>query len=131
MAIEDPFIGIGWSFPPSFDRDLAQVETTTGLEDIRNSLRIILGTALGERVMNPMFGANLDSHVFEAMNTSQLSYVENLVRTAILYHEPRIDADEIAVEPDQPEGRLDIRIGFSVRGSNSRFNMVYPYYLER
>ncbi|MNZ21278.1 Lysozyme [compost metagenome] len=130
MALEDPFIGSGWSFPPAFDRKAASVTMSTGIRDIEESLRIIFSTALGERIMNPLFGCALDSSVFEVMNASRISYLENLIRTAIIYHEARIDADQITVEPDQPAGRLLIAIGYKVRGSNSRFNFVYPYYLN-
>jgi phage baseplate assembly protein W len=129
MAIEDPFIGRGWSFPPAFDKQEAGVAMSTGIRDIEESLRIIFTTALGERIMNPLFGCGLDDSVFEVMNTSRISYLENLIRTAIIYHEPRIDADQVTVEPDQFAGILTIGVGYKVRGSNSRFNFVYPYYL--
>ena len=131
MALEDQFIGSGWSFPPSFDQQTAGVVMSTGVRDIEQSLEIIFSTALGERLMNPLFGCALDSMVFEAMNTSHLSYLENMIRTAIIYHEARIDADRITVEPDPIEARLMIAIGYRVRGSNSRFNFVYPFYLNR
>lgn len=131
MALEDPFIGVGWSFPPAFDAASRAVLMSEGLQDIQESLRIILGTALGERLMRPDFGANLEDQVFETMNSSMVSYVENLIRTAIIYHEARIDADRITVTPNQAEGRLDIAVSYSVRGSNSRFNFVFPFYLER
>ncbi|SDN27093.1 GPW/gp25 family protein [Pseudomonas jinjuensis] len=130
MALEDPFIGSGWSFPPAFDKKAASVSMSSGIRDIEESLRIIFSTAFGERIMNPLFGCALDSSVFEVMNASRIAWLENLIRTAIIYHEARIDADQITVEPDQPAGRLLIAIGYKVRGSNSRFNFVYPYYLN-
>lgn len=130
MALEDPFIGSGWSFPPAFDKKAASVTMSSGIRDIEESLRIIFSTALGERIMNPLFGCALDSTVFEVMNASRIAYLENLIRTAIIYHEARIDADQITVEPDQLAGTLMIAVGYKVRGSNSRFNFVYPYYLN-
>ena len=130
MLSNEPFLGTGWSFPPTFDKQGAQVEMTFGVEDIERSLEIIFTTALGERIMNPAFGCSLDEMVFEAMNTSKLTYLENLLRTAILYHEPRIDADSIEVRPDAPEGTLWIHIGYTVRTTNSRFNFVYPFYVN-
>ncbi|MFZ5960893.1 GPW/gp25 family protein [Pseudomonas sp. QL9] len=130
MALEDPFIGSGWSFPPAFDKKAASVSMSSGIRDIEESLRIIFSTALGERIMNPLFGCALDSSVFEVMNASRIAWLENLIRTAIIYHEARIDADQITVEPDPLAGRLLIAIGYKVRGSNSRFNFVYPYYLN-
>lgn len=135
MQPEDRFIGRGWAFPPAFVKtgtagsERGEVAMTGGIEDIRQSLAIILGTVLGERIMRPDFGCNLEDQVFNAMNASMLSYVENLVKTAILYHEPRIDADQVSVTADQPAGRLDIKVSYVVRGANSRFNVVFPFYL--
>ena len=131
MATENDFIGTGWSFPPAFDKVAGGVEMRSGTADIEESLRIIFTTRLGERVMQPHFGAALDQHVFDPMNMSRLSYLEEQIKRAILYHEPRIDADEIAVSPDPNEGRLLVSISYKVRGANSRFNFVFPFYLER
>ena len=130
MSFDQPFLGRGWSFPPEFNRDLAAVEMTFGVEDIYKSLAIIFTTTLGERVMNPDFGCGLDEMVFEPMNSSMLSYVTNMLKTAILYHEPRIDAQRLEVESNAHEGILWLRVDFTVRGSNSRFNFVFPYYLS-
>jgi phage baseplate assembly protein W len=136
MAAEDRFIGRGWSFPPLFEAAgtgagaRGAVAMAEGVEDIRQALRILVSTTLGERLMRPEFGCALDERVFHPMNASMLSYVEALVRSAILYHEPRIDAERVEVTGDDPGGRLDIHVAFAVRGANSRFNMVFPYYLE-
>ena len=127
---DEPFLGTGWSFPPTFNSNkIAAVEMTSGIEDIEKSLEIIFTTSLGERIMNPKFGCNLEDMVFEPMNTSRLAYINNLLKTAILYHEPRIDADRIDLQPDPTEGVLLISIDYRVRGTNSRFNFVYPFYL--
>jgi phage baseplate assembly protein W len=128
MPFDDPFLGTGWSFPPTFDAGLAEVEMTAGVADIEKSLEIIFTTALGERIMNPAFGCSMEDMIFEPMNTSRITYIKNLLQTAILYHEPRIDADQIEVTPYDSEGMFLIEIGYTVRSTNSRFNFVYPYY---
>jgi len=99
-------------------------------DEIEQSLRVIFSTALGERLMRPDFGAGLDGEVFAPMNATRLAFIEERVRDAILFHEHRIDADSVRVTADQPAGRLLIEIGYRVRGANSRFNMVFPYYLN-
>ena len=129
MLTDNPFLGKGWGFPPRFNKGQAEVTMVSGVEDIHQSLEIIFTTALGERIMNPTFGCNLESMLFEPMNASRITYLENLINTAILYHEPRIDADQIELRPDQNEGVLWIHIEYTVRATNSRFNFVYPYYL--
>lgn len=129
MPLEDPFLGTGWSFPPTFDRGAAEVVMTSGVADIERSLEIIFTTALGERIMNPAFGCGLDGMVFDPMNAGNVAYLANLLKTAILYHEPRIDADAIDVRPDDLEGTLRLHVSYTVRATNSRFNFVYPFYL--
>lgn len=130
MTSEPQFLGTGWSFPPSFDNGVGEVVMTSGVDDICKSLEIIFTTALGERIMSPTFGCSLEEMLHEPMNTSRIAYLENLLETAILYHEPRIDADRIVVAPDHLEGLLRIEVGFRVRTSNSRFNFVFPFYLK-
>ncbi len=127
MAVEDAFIGTGWGFPPTFAN--GEVRLTSGVPNIEESLRIIVTTRLGERIMRPEFGCGRDEEVLGPMNSNRLTWIENVVRRAIVLHEPRVDAERIAVVADQPEGRLVIEIVYSVRGANSRFNFVFPFYL--
>jgi len=130
VPLELEFLGNGWSFPPAFIKASAGAAMTSGILDIERSLQIIFTTALGERIMQPTFGCSLEDALFEPMNSSRITYTENLIRTAILFHEPRIDADTIVIRPDQPEGVFWIEIGYVVRGSNSRFNFVFPFYIN-
>ena len=130
MPSDSDIIGRGWSFPPVFDHETAAVETTTGVEDIHQSLEIIFTTALGERIMNPTFGCSLQEMLLEPLNTSTVAYIKNLIETAILYHEPRIDAETIDLQQDNAQGMLHIDITYKVRGTNSRFNFVYPFYIN-
>jgi uncharacterized protein len=126
-----PFLGTGWGFPPTFDRALRGVIMVSGIEDVCQSLRILLDTALGERVMQPKYGANLENMVFEPMNTAILTYIEDIVRTAIVYHEARIKLIAVNMSTEmQYEGRVDINIVFELRSTNTRFNFVYPFYLQ-
>lgn len=125
------FLGRGWGFPPAFDRAGRHAVMTGGREDIERSIEILLGTRKGERVMRPDYGCNLDEMVFESFNLSLKTYLEDMVKTAILYHEPRIEPLEISIDDTFIyEGRLMIEIDYMIRATNSRFNMVYPFYLE-
>jgi uncharacterized protein len=131
MPFNETFLGTGWSFPPIFNRETAEVELTSGVPDIHKSLEILFTTSLGERVMNPTYGCSLEEVLFDTLDTSRLAYIENLLKTAILYHEARIDAQKIELRPEMPEGVLWIQISYTVRATNARFNFVYPYYLAR
>ncbi len=135
MSESAPFLGRGWSFPPTFsasrDSDCpGRTETVAGEEDIHQSLTILFNTALGERIVQPTYGCDLKSQVFQPMNASVLTFIEDMLRTGIIYHEPRIKTNFLTVKPEQHEGRLLIDINYTIRGTNTRFNFVYPFYLN-
>lgn len=126
-----PFTGTGWSFPPTFDRTEGMVFLTSDREDIERSLEILLGTVKGERLMQPSYGCNLDEMVFESFNLTMKNYLIDLIKTAILYHEARIEPEKIELdERFIHEGRILISIDYIIRSSNSRFNVVYPFYIN-
>lgn len=124
------FLGIGWSFPPTFLPNLGGVLSTSGQEDIQASLEILLSTALGERVMLPNYGSQMDDLVFAPLDTATQTLIVDRIRNAILYHESRISTEQIELMTDQlAAGLLIVKIVYRVRSTNSRYNFVYPYYL--
>jgi hypothetical protein len=125
MAVEDRFIGTGWSFPPRFAA--TGVEVTGGQQNIAESVRAIVTTQLGERVMRPDYGCIIESEIFQPMNASRITMIETVLRRAILLHEPRVDARRIAVTADQATGVLTVELEYEIRGSKSRFSLVLPY----
>ncbi len=132
--LHNSFLGRGWSFPPTFDRDLRSVTLVEDEVDIQQSLHILFSTSLGERIMRPDYGCNLRDFQFEPTNNTFLSYLEDLIENAILFHEPRIALDNIDIsrpdDMDLIEGRLRILLEYSIPGVNSRFNYVYDFYLN-
>ncbi|MGA2823054.1 MAG: GPW/gp25 family protein [Bacteroidales bacterium] len=125
----DSFLGTGWSFPPAFDKITDSVEMTSDELDIQRSLQILLTTRPGERVMQPDYGCNLDEMVFEPMTTTFKTHIREMVKTAILYYEPRIELNKIEIDDSQEtEGVILVIIDYTVRTTNTRFNYVFPYY---
>jgi len=125
------FLGTGWSFPPQFDNEGGRVDMLSDGEDIRSSLEILLSTRPGERVMLPNYGCNLDELLFEPLTTTMKTYMKDLIQTAILYHEPRIAVDKIElIDTGEMEGRILINIEYTIRSTNSRFNYVFPFYIQ-
>lgn len=131
MESKKAFLGTGWGFPPEFVKGRSEVVMTSDEEDIKKSLHILLTTQLGERVMLPEYGCNLEELLFEKLNRTLITYVVDLIKTAILYHEPRIDVLKIDISETNPiEGELIITIDYKVRATNSRTNFVFPFYRE-
>ena len=125
------FLGRGWDFPPAFDKQLKGVRMLEDEEDIQSSLHILLTTRIGERVMQPTYGCNLDELVFESLSTTFKSYIRDLVMSAILHHEPRIKLNSVELDDSRElEGFVMIEIDYTIRSSNTRFNYVYPYYIN-
>lgn len=126
------FLGTGWAFPPAFDSESGTVDMISNVEDINQSLNILLSTSLGERVMQPKYGCNLSDYLFESLSSSMIGYIKDRVESAILFYEPRIIAEKVEVTEDDSfdliEGRFTITVEYTVLGTNSRFNYVYDYY---
>jgi len=131
MLADSSFLGTGWSFPPAFRRGGADVEMAAGSEDIHQSLQILLSTRLGERVLQPEFGCDLTDILFEEIDQGLVNTLTSLISDAILVFEPRISLDNLDVSESADEpGLLLIQIEYTVSSTNSRFNMVYPFYLN-
>ena len=126
----DSFLGTGWAFPPTFTKGDQSVTMVDDEIDIQQSLHILLTTGVGERVMQWKYGCDMTRLLFEPMNTTLRTYMEDIVKTAILYFEPRIILDSLKLVPIQNEGRINIEVNYTIPGTNSRYNYVFPFYKE-
>lgn len=123
------FLGAGWKFP-------LQVNAQGGIamaryeQSIEESIYQILGTAPGERVMQPEFGCGMHEFVFAPNNPTTRTMVIDAVRRALVAFEPRIDVLTVNAEaPEQEENLLIIRVDYRVRANNTLENLVYPFYI--
>ena len=124
-----PFLGRGWSFPPSFNLKTLRVEMLEEEADIASSLEVLLTTTRGERVMLPQYGCNLEELVFENLDTRMKTLMADKIESAILYHEPRIELESVELDDSRElEGVVLIEVIYRVKSTNSRFNFVFPYY---
>lgn len=122
------FIGRGWAFPVHADT-LGRIAIVGGVANLERSMRIILGTYLGERPMRPDFGSLLKDFLFEGVTDDNAAAIATEVRRAIGSCEPRVLVDRVEVTPaDGPTGRFDIEIFYRVRETNDEHNLVVPFY---
>ena len=129
MSIDKTFLGTGWSFPPEFQGQAKAVKMVSDEEDIRHSLWILLSTAPGERTMQPAYGCGLRTLVFESISASVCTEMQDMIERAILFFEPRITLDRIVVCSDEiAQGLIEIELTYTIRTTNTRSNMVYPFY---
>lgn len=130
MALDAAFLGTGWAFPPAFDLRTKQALMVSAADDVRESLRILLSTTPGERVMQPSYGCNLRHLVFENIDESRITEIKDLIAKAVLFFEVRVSLDSVEVEfVDWPGGVLHVNLDYTIRSTNTRHNLVYPLYL--
>jgi phage baseplate assembly protein W len=98
-------------------------------EDIRQAIRLILGTIPGERAMRPDFGAGLHALAFEPLSARTIALARHRVEEALTSWEPRIDRITVDVSAEPSRGRLLLDIRYRVRATNIFYNLVYPFYL--
>lgn len=123
------FLGTGWSFPPVFDEQRSALRMVSADEDIRQSLIILLSTTPGERPVKPKYGCDLKSLLFEPIGGSTNYLIKDMIRTAVLFYEPRVDLNDIEIiKTREPEGIIDITLHYTVRSTNIRSNIVFPFY---
>jgi phage baseplate assembly protein W len=125
------FLGRGWDFPLGLDAG-GQIRRPPGPDEgIRQSIWTILSTAPGERVMRPDFGCGIHDLVFGVNDARTAGAVAVAVRSALALWEPRIDVLDVYPAPDAARPNLLlVEINYQVRSDNSRFNLVYPFYLD-
>lgn len=126
---KDSILGTGWNFPISFDTLNHRTLMVSGLEDVKQSIFIILNTTPGERVMEPEFGCDLNQLVFENINDSLKTKLNHIIYHALLNYEPRvrfIEAD--IIDKVETEGFIQVSVVFSLIITNTRHNVVFPFY---
>lgn len=128
MTTPSNFIGRGISFPLRID-ETGAIAMSEGGDDINASLRVVLMTAPGERVMRPEFGCRIWELLFEPINANTIGMMIEAVKEAVGRWEPRIDLDEVHVEPDPDrDGAVVIRLDYTIRVTNDQRNLVFPFY---
>lgn len=125
------FLGRGWAYPVAFDPSTGAVAEAEYEDDIKQSIRIIIGTSPGERVMRPDFGCGIHRLVFTAIDSAALARVEASVRDALTRYEARIELLEVSTDPlEAADGKLLVIIRYRVRATNQAGNLVYPFYFR-
>jgi len=128
-AQDREYIGQGWAFPLRIDPQ-GGIALAKGERDIEQAIRIILGTAPGERRMRPEFGCRIHELVFAPHNAATERLVADYVQEALERWEPRIELRDVAVAaaPGQ-EGALLVEVKYQVKDTHDERSIVYPFYL--
>lgn len=124
----EEFVGQGLSFPMKVTPggSLALVGND---EELRQAIRLILGTAYGERPMRPEFGCGIHDLVFAPANATTAGLAAYEVRRSLTRWEPRVDVDSVDVSFDEADtSRMYVSVTYKLKGSNDPRNLVFPFY---
>ncbi len=124
------YLGRGFGFPVTFSKGNKGVVMFEAEKDVQSSLEILMSTVIGERIMQPKFGASLHNYVFDSMDTTFRTFISEQVRYAILLNEPRVRLDNVEYEDKPLEGKVEIKIIYTVLSTNTRSNIVFPFYIN-
>jgi phage baseplate assembly protein W len=129
--MENAFLGRGWKFPIQVDETTGQIMMSEFEEDIKEAIRIILGTSRGERMMRPEFGCGIHDYLFGLTDSTTISLLEDNVKESIMRWEARVQDVEVEAVLDQTsEGKLIVNVKYVVRSTNNLYNLVFPFYIH-
>jgi uncharacterized protein len=123
------FVGRGFAWPLGVDHT-GSIRLTNGRDELDDSIRVVLLTAPGERLMRPKFGCRIWDLLFEPVNANLMGLISQAVRDALAQWEPRIEVEDVRpVQDDDDSSLVQITISYRVRATNDRRNLVYPFYV--
>lgn len=128
--MNDAFYGRGLSYPMQLGV-AGGLRESVGVQKIEESIRIILGTQYGERLMRPRFGCNLKRLAFAPNNTATANLARYYVEEGLRQWEPRLELVEVRVDNDNRQAALLIHITYRLRATQDVHSLIYPFYLEQ
>ncbi|MCH2225817.1 MAG: GPW/gp25 family protein [Crocinitomicaceae bacterium] len=129
MSDSNKILGIGWEFPPRFDKNLNGPTMLEGEADIENSIYVIIHTKIGERLFRNQFGSNVHKLLFEPLNENMKTYMTDSLKRSLATGEPRIEVLSIKLnQPNLGEGKVNISVVYRIIKANVTKNLVVPFY---
>ena len=123
-------LGRGWNFPVEPESHVGTLRYQDGPEKVRQSIRLILDTDPGERIMRPSFGCGLRRYLMKPNTTATRALIKMDVERALRDDEPRIRLQTVQVDPGEDPALVLIQIFYVHIRDGRKDNLVYPFYLE-
>lgn len=127
--MEADVLGRGVAFPLTVN-PRGGIQVSGQAQKVQESIRYILATQHGERVMRPTFGCNLQRLLFAPNNRATASLAKYYVEEGLTAWEPRIGLEDVSVENDYANNALVIRVAYRIKSTYEPQSLVYPFYLD-
>ncbi|MCR5482480.1 MAG: GPW/gp25 family protein [Clostridia bacterium] len=122
------FLGKGMKFPPQVDKSTGRFKVSSGYDNIKESVYIILMTQVTERFMRPEFGSNVLSYTFVDLGPTMTSLMKRDIIEAIITNEPRITDVDVSVEDTDEDGKIIVTVTYTVTGEHRPDSLVFPFF---
>ena len=126
----EDYLGRGISFPIRMNQQ-GNLQFSSALQNVQESILLILLTEIGERLYRPDFGCRIHELAFASLNAETLMLMRVYVQEALEQWEPRIIVEQVTTQPIQSQGRVDISINYRLKGTYDQRSMIYPFYLKQ
>lgn len=127
---ERAFLGTGMKFPPQIDLGTGRFALSSGAQNVKESVYIILMTNRGERWLDPDFGSDIMRYTFMDTSLTMLNLLSSDLRTLLMEQEPRISDVTVDIDPEVKDGCMLVNVAYTVADTNTRDNLVFPFYLN-
>lgn len=127
---ERAFLGAGMKFPPQIDPGTGRFALSSGAQNVKESVYIILMTNRGERWLDPDFGSEIMRYTFMDTSLTMLNLLSSDLRTLLMEQEPRISDVTVDIDPEVKDGCMLVNVAYTVADTNTRDNLVFPFYLN-
>ncbi len=128
--MEYAHLGTGMKFPPEIDMATGQFKTVSGNQAVKESIYLILMTQKTERLVRPGFGSDIMSYTFMDTSATMLSIFRRNITQTLMRQEPRISDIDVSTDYREKDGMIIVNIDYMVSSTNTRDNMVFPFYLN-
>ncbi len=129
--MDNKFLGTGAKFPLQVDPATGHIMTVSGNRSVKEAIYLILMTQVTERIVRPEFGSDIMNYAFMDTNTTMMSILRRDITQTLLQQEPRIADISVETEFREERGAVIIHINYLVTSTNTRDNLVFPFYLDR
>lgn len=96
-------------------KDLALIKDD---EAVKQSIKNLVLTDPGERLMQPFIGGGIRALLFENITPAVLNLIENLVKSTISTYEPRADIINVTASSKYDDNTVNVVVNFYIRNTN-------------
>ena len=106
----------GMKFPLEINPANGRFVMSEGIQNIKESIYVIVMTQKSERFTRPEFGSTIQSWTFTEPSVTELRMMERSLAQAVLSQEPRVQAAQARIQREKDSDRMEVYLQYTVKG---------------